>query len=109
MSERSTFWLSHLSAIEAEGITTKAYAEREGLSPGVQALCDYVVKIPTRFSVNLGTAGALVMYDRVISLGRHAPRPVAEGAPTEAVELPVFGEPMYKRRLRLRQKAEAKQ
>lgn len=33
MSERSTFWLSHLSAIEAEGITTKAYAEREGLSP----------------------------------------------------------------------------
>jgi len=33
MSERSTFWLSHLSAIEAEGISTKAYAEREGLSP----------------------------------------------------------------------------
>ena len=33
MSERSKFWLSHLSAIEAEGITTKAYAEREGLSP----------------------------------------------------------------------------
>lgn len=32
MSERSQFWLSHLSAIEAEGITTKAYAEREGLS-----------------------------------------------------------------------------
>ncbi len=33
MSEHSKFWLSHLSAIEAEGITTKAYAEREGLSP----------------------------------------------------------------------------
>jgi len=33
MSERSKFWLSHLSTIEAEGITTKAYAEREGLSP----------------------------------------------------------------------------
>ena len=33
MSERSEFWLSHLSAIEAEGITTKAYAQREGLSP----------------------------------------------------------------------------
>ena len=40
MSERSTFWLSHLSAIEAEGITTKAYAEREGLSP--QALTNGV-------------------------------------------------------------------
>jgi transposase-like protein len=32
MSERAKFWLSHLSAIEAEGITTKAYAEREGMS-----------------------------------------------------------------------------
>jgi SpoU rRNA Methylase family len=84
-------------------------AEREGLSKEVQALCDYVVKIPMRFSVNLGVAGALVMYDRLVSLGRHAPRPVAEGGPTETVELPAFGEPMYKRRLRLRQKAEAKQ
>jgi tRNA G18 (ribose-2'-O)-methylase SpoU len=79
-------------------------AEREGLSAEVQALCDYVVKIPTRFSVNLGVAGALIMYDRLLSLGRHAPRPVAEGGPTEPVELPVFGEPIYKRRQRLRQK-----
>ena len=83
-------------------------AEREGLSRDVQSLCDYVVKIPTRFSVNLGVAGALVMYDRLLSLGRHAPRPVAEGAPTEAIELPVFGEPMYKRRQRARQKAQVK-
>ena len=36
MSESRQFWLSHLSAIETEGITTKAYADREGLS--VQAL-----------------------------------------------------------------------
>ena len=34
MSERAQFWLSHLSAIESEGITTKAYAEREGLPVG---------------------------------------------------------------------------
>ena len=78
-------------------------AEREGLSAEVQALCDYVVKIPTRFSVNLGVAGALIMYDRLLSLGRHAPRPVAEGGPTERLELPVFGEPIYKRRRRNRQ------
>ena len=44
MSERSTFWLSHLSAIEAEGITTKAYAEREGLSP--QALYQWRKRTP---------------------------------------------------------------
>lgn len=79
-------------------------AEREGLSADVQSLCDHVVKIPTRFSVNLGVAGALVMYDRLLSLGRHAPRPVAEGAPTEPLELPAFGEPIYKRRRRLRQR-----
>ena len=62
-------------------------------------------KIPTRFSVNLGVAGALIMYDRLLSLGRHAPRPVAEGAPTEAVPLPVFGDPIYKRKARQRQRA----
>lgn len=80
-------------------------SEREGLSPEMQTLCDYVVKIPTRFSVNLGVAGALIMYDRLITMGRHAPRPVAEGAPTEPVPLPVFGDPIYKRKQRRRAKA----
>lgn len=74
--------------------------EREGLSPELQAKCDYIVRIPMRFSVNLGVAGALILYDRLISLGRHAPRPVAEGAPTEPVPLPVFGDPIYKRKQR---------
>jgi tRNA G18 (ribose-2'-O)-methylase SpoU len=83
-------------------------AEREGLSAELQSRCDYVVRIPSRFSVNLGVAGALVMYDRLLSLGRHAPRPVAEGAPTEPVPLPVFGEPIYKRRQRRRGKAPAR-
>ena len=32
MSERSEYWAEHLAAIEREGIATKAYAEREGLS-----------------------------------------------------------------------------
>ncbi len=82
-------------------------AEREGLSADVQSLCDYVVKIPTRFSVNLGVAGSLIMYDRLISLGRHAARPVAEGAPTEVLELPVFGEPIYKRKHRAKARAAA--
>jgi len=83
-------------------------AEREGLSAELQARCDYLVKIPTRFSVNLGVAAALVMYDRLLTLGRHAPRPVAEGAPTEAAPLPVFGEPIYKRKQRARSAARAK-
>ncbi|CAH1748639.1 Cobyrinic acid ac-diamide synthase [Thauera humireducens] len=45
MSERSEFWLSHLSAIEAEGIATKAYAEREGLS--AQALYQWRKRLVT--------------------------------------------------------------
>ena len=77
-------------------------AEREGLSADLQACCDYVVKIPTRFSVNLGVAGALIMYDRLLTLGRHAPRPVAEGGPTEPAPMPAFGEPIYKRKARNR-------
>ena len=46
-------------------------AEREGLSADLQACCDYVVRIPTRFSVNLGVAGALIMYDRLLTLGQY--------------------------------------
>lgn len=49
--------------------------ERGSLSADLQARCDAIVKIPTRFCVNVGVAGAIVMYDRLLSLGRHAPRP----------------------------------
>lgn len=34
MSERADFWAGHLAAIEAEGISTSAYAQREGLVAG---------------------------------------------------------------------------
>jgi len=80
-------------------------AEREGLSSELQAACDYLVKIPTRFSVNLGVARALIMYDRQLSLGRHAARPVAEGGPTSPLVVPPFGEPIYKRKQRVRARA----
>jgi len=71
-------------------------AERFGLSPEMAARCDYVVKIPTRFSLNLGLAGALVMYDRVLSRGRFAPRPVGEGGPREALAEHVHGGPTFR-------------
>lgn len=35
--------------------------ERCSLSPAMVARCDHVVKIPTRFCVNLAAAGAIVM------------------------------------------------
>jgi tRNA G18 (ribose-2'-O)-methylase SpoU len=55
--------------------------ERGSLSPEMVARCDYVVRIPTSFCVNLAMAGAVVMYDRVRSLGRFPPRPIGEGGP----------------------------
>ena len=53
--------------------------EARDLSPEMQARCSHIVKIPTRFCINLSLAGALVMYDRTISMGSFAPRPVAQG------------------------------
>ena len=47
--------------------------------------CDHVVRIPTRFAVNLAVAGALVLYDRLLQQGRFAERPVRVGGPTAAV------------------------
>jgi tRNA G18 (ribose-2'-O)-methylase SpoU len=59
--------------------------ERGSLSPALQARCDHVVRIPTKFCVNVGTAGAIVMYDRNLSLGRHARRPVNPRARPDAL------------------------
>lgn len=72
--------------------------ERGALSAELIARCRYVVKIPTRFSINLSLAGALVMYDRLITLGRFAPRPVRSGGPTEQLPAQVFGRPTIRRR-----------
>jgi len=82
-------------------------SEREGLSAELLEQCDHVIRIPMRFSVNLAVAGALVMYDRLIQLGRFAPRPVAQdGAPGQLPEH-VFGEPIYMRKNRRRAAAAA--
>lgn len=51
--------------------------EKGSLSPEASALCTHLVKIPTRFCVNLSVAAAMVMYDRMISMGGYPPRPVS--------------------------------
>lgn len=53
--------------------------EKASLSPEMVKRCDHIVKIPTKFCVNVGIAGAMVIYDRMISLGRFAERPVRVG------------------------------
>ena len=65
--------------------------ERGTLSAALLARCDYVVRIPSSFSVNVAMAGAIVMYDRVRALGRFAPRPIGEGRPLETAGPHVYG------------------
>ena len=55
--------------------------EMGSLSEPLLARCHYTVKIPTRFCVNVAMAGAIVMYDRTISLARFGDRPIREGGP----------------------------
>ncbi len=74
-------------------------AERFSLSPEVLKACDFVVKIPTRFSINVGMAGAIVLYDRLLNLGGYGPRPVAAGG--KGADLPPlhrWGDPLAKKR-----------
>ncbi len=72
-------------------------AERFGLSEETLARCHHVIRIPTKFSLNVATTGAIVMYDRLTSLGRFAPRPVRPGAPTEELPAHVHGGPVVRR------------
>jgi tRNA G18 (ribose-2'-O)-methylase SpoU len=59
--------------------------ERGSLSPALTARCAHIVKIPTRFCLNVGLAGALVMYDRALSLGGYPARPMRAGGPLPAL------------------------
>lgn len=81
--------------------------ERGSLSEALLARCDHVVRIPSRFSVNLAVAGAMVMYDRMLCVGQFAARPHRPGGPVAPVELPAYGEPLWVRKNRKRARATA--
>jgi len=63
-------------------------AERMSLSEPVLAACEFVVKIPTKFSINVGMAGAIVLYDRLLSLGGYPARPVRPGGAADEIPPP---------------------
>jgi tRNA G18 (ribose-2'-O)-methylase SpoU len=74
-------------------------AERMSLSKDVLSACEFVVKIPTRFSINVGMAGAIVMYDRLISLGNFGERPMMPGRAQPEVPAPhEWGAPLVRHR-----------
>ena len=74
--------------------------ERGSLSPELVGLCDHVVQIPTGFCINVGAAGVVVMYDRLISLGRYPARPVVAGGEVDPLPAHEFGEPVLRRKRR---------
>lgn len=66
--------------------------ELGNLSRAMQARCDFIVKIPMKFCVNVGIAGAIVLYDRLVSNNRVYERPVHIGGPDMIRHL-AFGKP----------------
>ncbi len=70
--------------------------ENGSLSPEMTARCEFIVKIPTIFCLNVATAGAVIMYDRMACLGRYAERPVKVGGPVEALKPHHYGKPTYR-------------
>ncbi len=73
--------------------------EQGSLSPAMQERCDFLVKIPTKFCINVSLAAALTLYDRTICLGGYPDRPVRPGGPgLEALDAWVAANPRRKQR-----------
>lgn len=72
--------------------------ERTGLSEYMIECCDHLIKIPTKFSLNLATTGGIIMYDRLLSMQRFADRPVMAGAAPQPLPEHVFGAPVLGKR-----------
>jgi tRNA G18 (ribose-2'-O)-methylase SpoU len=71
--------------------------ERGSLSAPLMARCSHIVKIPARFCVNLAVAGAIVMYDRMLTHGRFPPRPLMPGGPTDSAVSHRWGKPVSRK------------
>lgn len=81
--------------------------ERATLSGETLARCDSVIKIPTRFSLNVATAGAIVMYDRHRVMGGYPDRPLMTGKAPEEKPAHVHGPAFNRRETKAERKANA--
>ena len=81
-----------------ENVDSALGAERFSLSPQMLKACEFVVKIPTRFSINVGMAGAIVLYDRLLQLGGYPARPVKAGGGAALPPLHKWGAPLARPR-----------
>lgn len=73
--------------------------ERGELSSEMVEKCAYTIKIPTQFCINVGLAGAIVMYDRVKSLGKFARRPLSAGSEPENPPEHFYGGPSVRKKM----------
>jgi len=55
--------------------------EKGSLSEAMQNRCEFLVRIPTKFCINVSLAAALALYDRTIMMGGYPDRPVRPGGP----------------------------
>lgn len=62
--------------------------ERGSLSEAMQARCRHIVKIPTKFCVNVSVACAIALYDRTLNFGGFPERPLMPGGPDASAEGP---------------------
>ena len=62
--------------------------ERGSLSEAMQEKCAHIVKIPTKFCVNVSVACAITLYDRTLCFGGFPDRPLMPGGPAAGMEGP---------------------
>lgn len=79
--------------------------ERGSLSQELRTRCDHLVKIPTRFCINLAVAGAIVLYDRAITLGKFGERPVSSLGKAGPAPVHVHGKQIFRSGRKTRSKA----
>ena len=60
--------------------------ERGSLTGDMQARCQHIVKIPTKFCVNVSVACAITLYDRTLNFGGFPERPLMPGGPQTATD-----------------------
>jgi len=71
--------------------------ERASLSPALLAQCRHVVRIPTRFALNLAVAGALVLYEPPAPAWPLCRPPVMTGGAGPAPAAASHGNPVFRR------------
>ena len=72
------------------------YRQASRVTPELLERCDQTVKIPTKFCVNVGVAGAIVMYDRIRSLGGYPGRALSSFSAPPEKPAHVFGGPVLR-------------